>query len=76
MFHLFGCIISPMWIHSCQSSWRVWRPLLTKFTGDLCLPSPGSHRFRENGSHHSLHLTRAFGALLYRGLLHLLGGIV
>jgi hypothetical protein len=55
MFSLFRCKlawnIAPMWIHSCQSSWCIRRPLLAKFTGDLCRPSPGLHRFRENGSH-------------------------
>jgi hypothetical protein len=29
----------------------VWRPLLAKLTGDLRRPSPGSLRFRANGSH-------------------------
>ena len=29
----------------------VWCPLLTKLTGDLCRPPPGSLRFRANGSH-------------------------
>jgi hypothetical protein len=51
MFRTRCAIIAPTWIHSCQSSWWAWRPLLAKSTGDLCLPSPGLLRFRENGSH-------------------------
>jgi hypothetical protein len=41
MFHLFGCIISPGWTHSCQGSWRPKdRGCLQSL--DPCPPSPAA----------------------------------
>jgi hypothetical protein len=57
MFSMFRCKlywnIAPTWLKFGV----VWCPLLAKFTGDLCRPSPGSLRFRANGSHHCMEPT-------------------